>query len=64
METSIFHVLLTPLIKTSKVGNVKEGKCYRILGWQGKAGRVRLNLIIRIGDSSDLESHKRLSRFL
>ena len=27
------------------------------------AGRVRLNLIIRIGDSSNLESHKRLSCF-
>ena len=60
METSIFHVLLTPLIKTSKVGNVKEGKCYR----PNSAGRVRLNLIIRIRDSSDLESHKRLSQFL
>ena len=28
------------------------------------AGRVRLNFIIRIGDSSNLESHKRLPLFL
>ena len=28
------------------------------------AGRVRLNLIIQIGDSSDLESYERLSQFL
>ena len=25
MGTSIFHLLLAPLFKTSKVGNVKEG---------------------------------------
>ena len=28
------------------------------------AGKVRLKLIVRIGDSSNLESHERLSRFL
>ena len=37
MEASIFHVLLTPLIKTSKVGNVKEGNVTGQPGWQGKA---------------------------